>query len=269
MVAALRGRASSGESPVCDDPFALRLAGEDGPALADAYARTVPAIELWLGLRTARLDHVVVRLMSDDVRQIVILGAGLDTRAVRLARPGVRFFEVDQPGSQHDKRERVRGLEDYDLGAATYVSCDFEREDFFDRLLAEGFDADVPTLFVWEGVTYYLHEPAVRATLRTIATRTHPRSVVAFDFFGKRFVTGAVSDEAAKEARDGLSRMGEPVHFGTDDVLPLLFAEGFRKAHVESFDEIALDLIGTYARERQFRFQSIAYASRARSLAFP
>lgn len=269
MVAALRGRASVGDRAVCDDPHALALAGEDGLRLADAYQRAVPAIELWLGLRTWRLDLLVRRTTAEDVRQVVILGAGLDTRAARLARPGVRFFEVDQPASQADKRARLVGLAGYPVDAATYVACDFTHEDFHERLLAEGYDPGVPSLFVWEGVTYYLPEAAVRATLATIAGRSHPRSLVAFDLFGKRFVTGQVKDEAARSAREGLAGMGEPVLFGTDDVLPLLVATGFRKAHVESFDEIALDRLGDYVRERQFRFQSIAYASVARSLSYP
>lgn len=264
MVAALRGRASTGERPVCADPFALSLAGDDGPALADAYQEAVPHVQLWLGLRTARLDALVLR--ATDLTQVVILGAGLDTRAVRLARPGTRFFEVDQPASQADKLARVRALPGYEVDRATYVACDFESESFLEALVREGFAVDVPALFVWEGVTYYLHEPAVRATLRTIATRAHPRSMVAFDLFGKRFVRGEVKDKAAQSAREGLAEMGEPIYFGTDDVLPLLVEEGFRKVHVESFDEIALDLLGDYARERQFRFQSIAYASVARPL---
>jgi methyltransferase (TIGR00027 family) len=268
MVAALRGRASLGDDPICSDPFALALAGEDGARLADAYSKKVPAIELWLGLRTARFDALVREATGAGVPQVVLLGAGLDTRAVRLARPGVRFFEVDQPESQADKLRRVRAIAGYAVDAATYVACDFETQDFFDALVAHGFDTQAPTIFVWEGVTYYLPEAAVRATLRSIATRTHPHSVVAFDFFGKRFVTGEVRDDAAKAAREDLADMGEPVRFGTNDVLPVLYEAGFRKVHVESFDEVALDLRGDYARERQFRFQSIAYASRTRRLAF-
>ena len=164
MVAAYRGRSSEGAEAVCDDPWALALAGEDGLKTADAYERYFPHMQLWLGLRTRFLDDLVVRAIAAGCTQIVLLGAGLDTRAARFGRPGVVFYEVDLPASQSDKRARLAALSGYPIEAATYVACDFERDDFLERLEAEGFRSDVQAVFVWEGVTYYLNEPAVRAT---------------------------------------------------------------------------------------------------------
>ncbi len=266
MVAAFRGRATARLEPVCNDPYAAALAGADGQNYADAYARSVPAIELWVALRTARIDATVHRAIASGIEQVVILGAGLDTRAARLASPGVRFFEVDVPSSQREKRARLATLGGYPIEAATYVECDFERDDFLDRLVSAGFDATRPALFVWEGVTYYLTEEAVRATLARLASGTHPASVVVFDFFGKRFVTGEVRDSMDRAARERVAEMGEPLRSGFSDLVPVLYECGFRKVHVESFDAIALNLLGDYVRERKFRFQSMAWTSRARDL---
>lgn len=261
MVAALRGRATARGEGACNDPWAAALAGADGLAYAADYDRAFPHVELWIAARTAILDAEVRTRIAEGFDQIVVLGAGLDTRAARLATPGVRFFEVDQPASQADKRERVAQLVGYPFDAATYVSCDFEREDFLERLSVSGFDASRPALFVWEGVTYYLPEEAVAATLARVARGCDARSVLAFDLVRKRFASGEIDDAADIAARDRVAQMGEPLRFGTNDVVPLVYEAGFRKVSVQSFDAIVLNLTGTYARERKFRFQSLVRAS--------
>ena len=261
MVAALRGRATARAEPICNDPWAAALAGTDGLDYAAEYDRAFPDVELWIAARTAMLDTEVRTRIGDGFTQVVLLGAGLDTRAARLAANGVRFFEVDQPASQSDKRARVARLADYPRDAATYVSCDFEREDFLDRLVASGFDVGKPAVFVWEGVTYYLPEEAVAATLSRVAQGCEGRSVISFDIVRKRFATGTIDDTADVAARDRVAEMGEPLRFGTNDVVPLVYAAGFRQVSVQSFDEITLNLTGTYGRERKFRFQSLVRAS--------
>lgn len=264
MVAAFRARATNKPSPVCNDPYAAILAGADGQAHATEYEKAVPAIELWVALRTARLDDSTREAIASGIGQIVILGAGLDTRAARLASSGVRFFEVDTPQTQREKLARLAKLDGYPIAAATYVECDFETDDFLDRLVASGFDAAAPAFFIWEGVTYYLPEEAVRATLVRLASGTHPESVVAFDFFGNRFVKSELRDEMDRAARNRVAEMGEPLRSGFTDLVPVLYECGFRKVHVEPFDEIALNYLGDYERARKFRFQSIAWTSRAR-----
>lgn len=261
MVAAYRGRASARERPLCDDPWAAALAGDQGLQFAARYDEAFPHAETWLALRTRVLDGQVRARIADGVRQIVLLGAGLDTRAVRLSHEGVRFFEVDRPASQADKLARLARLAGYDRSAATYVPCDFEHDDFVDRLVAHRFDASAPALFVWEGVTYYLSEAAVLETLHRIASATAPASVVAFDYVRKRFAHGELRDEGDSAARARVAEMGEPIRYGTDDVLPLLHDAGLRRVRLASFDELCLNITGTYDRARKFRFQQLGLAS--------
>lgn len=263
LVAAYRARASARDEPLVSDPWAAALAGDEGEALATKVDGFLRERELWVAVRTAFIDEEVDRWTArDTATQVVILGAGLDTRAARFAKKGVRFFEVDQPASQRDKLGRIERLDGYPRDAATYVACDFEKDDFLDRLVAAGFASDAPALVVWEGVTPYLHERAIRATLRRIALGCHPESRLVFDHFAKAFALRQSKNEADAKTHELVDALGERFLFGTNDALPMLHEEGFRHVRSASFDEITLSFTGTYDRDRAFRFQRIVLASR-------
>lgn len=262
MVCAYRARASRWAQPLFVDPWAEQLAGPGGHALAEDLDRRFPPMEIWLALRVAYLDRLVgIAVDRLSARQIVILGAGYDTRAARLPRAGVRFFEVDHPATQAAKRERLAGLDGYPIDAATYVTCNFEIDDPIERLVAGGFDVHQPALVIWEGVVSYLTEGAVRATATRLATGLDPRSLLAFEFVGKNYGAGVKMRPADLEARALVGDLGEPIRYGTDDILPLLYDCGFRWVRVLDFNELALELLGDYQRERQFRFQRLALAA--------
>ncbi len=262
LVAAYRARASEAAAPICSDPYARTLAGEEGFAFAREMDAVAPNMELWVAVRTAYLD-AVVRAATQDVSQVVILGAGFDTRAKRLAHEGVRFFEVDAPASLAERKRRLALLPDY-RSDAVEVSCDFETEDFVDRLAAVGFDRGVPALVLWEGVSYYLSEAAVRATLGRVAEALHPRSTLVFDHVGRRFVAGQGTSPEDQGTRERLGSVGEPMIWGVDHALPLLFELGFRSVRADDFDEACLTHTGTYDRARKFRFQHLVHARVAR-----
>ncbi|HJN72902.1 MAG TPA: class I SAM-dependent methyltransferase [Myxococcota bacterium] len=260
LVAAYRGRASA-RGQVCSDPWAADLAGEAGLEYARMHDAVFPHGELWIAVRTATLDGYVRSLVRSGMQQVVILGAGLDTRAQRLASPGVRFFEVDHPETQALKLRRLGEL-DYPLEVATYVGCDFEQDDFVERLADEGLDLHAPAAIVWEGVVPYLTRAAVEATLSRVAEGLHPESVLHFDLVNQRLVQGDVQ-EGLSDLVEGL---GEPFRFGCSDPVPMVHAAGFRHIRTISFDEACLSLTGTYDRARTFRFQLIAVVSRERCL---
>lgn len=271
MVCAYRARASKWPTPLFVDPWAEAIAGAEGEAIAARLDARFPPMETWLALRVAYLDRLV-GLAADrlNVRQVVILGAGYDTRAARLPRAGVRFFEVDHPATQAAKRERLGTLRGYPAGAAIYVTCNFEREDPIDRLVASGFAPTEPALVIWEGVVPYLSEAAVRATASRLAAGLHPRSLVAFDFVGKKLASGDGLTAQDRDTRAYVGELGEPIRYGSDDILPLLAACGFRWVRSLDFNELALELLGDYQRERMFRFQHIALAAvRAPDIGWP
>lgn len=104
-------------------------------------------------------DQALQRHLA-DIDQLVILGAGLDTRAYRLP-PGtrVRSFEVDTPWTQPFKREMLRKAGVNTIGV-TYVSADFLHQDWLEKLLQAGFEPSRPSFFLWESVTMYLDRAA-------------------------------------------------------------------------------------------------------------
>ena len=152
------------------------------------------------------------------IAQLVILGAGFDTRAFRLPKTSpVRSFEIDTPKTQTVKRETLERA-GIDSSGVTFVAADFEKEDWLALLVDAGFDTGKPAFFLWEGVVPYLDRDAVEATLRKIGS-TAKGSVVAFD----TFTTEPLESQALywRYARAGTRAAGEPLKFGIDSTPPL------------------------------------------------
>jgi methyltransferase (TIGR00027 family) len=118
----------------------------------------------YLAARTAFFDRIVTGALDGGMRQVVIGGAGYDGRALRYARTGVRWFEVDHPATQADKRERLDRL-GLDAAHVRFVAADFAADPVADLLLAAGLDANAPSLFLLEGVAVYLELAVVDAIL--------------------------------------------------------------------------------------------------------
>ncbi len=143
-------------------PAAYGAPAADDALAADVAAELVaPANRMhdYLAARTSFFDRTVVSAIDRGVRQVVVGAAGYDGRALRYAKPGVRWFEVDHPATQRDKLERLERL-----GVAAphvrFVEADFTQDPVADRLRAAGLAVGVPSLFLLEGVAVYL-EPAV------------------------------------------------------------------------------------------------------------
>jgi methyltransferase (TIGR00027 family) len=147
--------------------------------------------------RTVYIDSIVTRALG-SVHQVVLMGAGYDTRAYgNLASAGREFFELDQQATQDLKKN---SLEEAGVSAerVTFVSVDFREDDVFEKLRSNGYDGSKPTLFLWEGVTLYLPEVAVRQTLRDIKAHSAPGSVVVADLYGERLVRWGKKGAAKK-----------------------------------------------------------------------
>lgn len=221
IAAACRAKASARVDPICNDPWAKHLVGEEGNDILAPGLEIAPEMEEGMAVRTAWLDALVG---ADAAPQVVLLGAGLDTRPARLARADRRFFEVDHPKTQAHKRQRLDAIPTYPQEATTFVSCDFERDDFAAALLAAGFRRDVASAFVWEGVIAYLTEAAVRTTFRSVASLG--AHAIFFDYIGPPIGVDRVGEFADER--------GEPFIFTPDDVRPLLHEAGFPDVNVVS-----------------------------------
>jgi methyltransferase (TIGR00027 family) len=163
--------------------------------------------------RTRFIDDAVTERAS-VVDQLVLLGAGFDTRAHRL--PAVRAlttFEVDHPATQTRKVAIVAG-EGIDARGVVYVPVDFERDRLDTELLAAGFDPGRPAIFVWEGVTNYLTAGAVDATLAVIRELAAPGSLLVFTYVHAGVIDGSARFPEADRWVRNVQRAGEPWTFG-------------------------------------------------------
>jgi methyltransferase (TIGR00027 family) len=202
-------------SPTGDPAAERRLAdslaeGIDIEALRrrrdSAETRGDDAFLRFLVLRTRFFDEAVVRALDNDVRQAVILGAGYDARALRFRTPGVRFFEVDHPATQADKRARLERI-GASLEGITFVAADFTEPGLGDALTAAGHVASQPTQFLCEGVLRYLPEHWFRELLHVPAQLATSGSELAVSISTRDGDPPARDDER----RRALAEQGEPV----------------------------------------------------------
>jgi methyltransferase (TIGR00027 family) len=162
-------------------------------------------------VRTRLIDAEIERFVAAGGRQLVILGAGFDARAMRLKPSllGTRVFEVDHPATQREKRSR------FGDGTATYLAWNFESDAVGGlpaALAAAGHDATQPTLTIWEGVTLYLSETAIAATAAAVAAWSAPGSRLAFTYVDRDEL--AHPSLAMRYVMWAVARRGEPFTFG-------------------------------------------------------
>jgi methyltransferase (TIGR00027 family) len=175
-------RALLADMGVVPDPYARQMLSPSTAAIFE-FVRRWPA-----GLRTRSVtmaglagrilwfDGQMNAALDAGVTQVAVVGAGYDSRAWRMQRDGVRYFELDHPATQQDKLRRAPGP------GPMYVAVDLTSESAADALLASGFDNSQPALFVVEGLTMYLREEVVRRQLREIATTTASGSRLTVNF---------------------------------------------------------------------------------------
>lgn len=198
LVAAARANHyAHGQRPlVLEDPFAFHLAGPRWQRILTSrllrwlvtkvVLRRVMPTTTFVLIRGRFTDDRVAAAARRGVRQLVILGAGFDTVALRFPDLPIRVFEVDLAASQAIKQERMAAAAIARPERLHLVSADFEREDFGERLIAAGFDPTRPAFFTWMGVTFYLTRGAIGATLARIGELAVPGSELVFDYLTVR-----------------------------------------------------------------------------------
>jgi methyltransferase (TIGR00027 family) len=165
------------------DPFATRILGKDlDSALADASDPSRRRLRLFIALRGRIAEDAARRAIGGGVRQIVVLGAGLDTFGYRVApAERLRVFEVDHPATQAEKHRRLTEAEISVPPHLVFAPCDFETRSLGQALDDAGFDARAAAFFIWLGVTPYLTSEAVENTLGYVADSPGGAEIV-FDY---------------------------------------------------------------------------------------
>lgn len=169
---------------IFSDPLALRILGADAEeALAEAEREPRRrGLRLFIAVRTRFAEDALAAALARGVTQIVVLGAGLDTYAYRnRLADSLRIFEVDHPATQAWKRQRLADAAIAIPDSLTFAPVDFERESLAQGLAAAGFDSAQRSFFTWLGVTPYLTEQAIFATLGFVGALPGGAEIV-FDY---------------------------------------------------------------------------------------
>ncbi|MFI1911641.1 class I SAM-dependent methyltransferase [Nocardia sp. NPDC020380] len=227
------------------DPLAVAVAepgsGHAGfaPGHVDQDAAVAARMRMFIVSRSRFAEDALADAYRAGVRQVVFLGAGLDTFAYRNPHPELRVFEVDHPDTQAWKQQRLAEAQIPIPESVTYVGVDFERQRLEDVLPATGFDPAAPAFFIWLGVTVYLTRPAIATTLRTIAGFA-PGTGLVFDY-GLPWTPGTPEERARAEARmRRLAAIGEEwVSFFTPEDI----AAELREAGLELVEDLAPDVV--------------------------
>jgi methyltransferase (TIGR00027 family) len=172
--------------------------------VADSQEPASDRMREYLRARTGFFDRVVVGAIDRGVRQIVIGAAGYDGRAYRYAKPGVRWFEVDHPATQRDKRERLARL-GLDTSQVRFVEADFTRDPIAARLTAAGLNPRQPSLFLLEGIAVYLEPAVLDRVLTEFRKVARPGSRLAISVS----VSGARTETRIR-FQNSVASLGEP-----------------------------------------------------------
>ncbi len=182
----------------------------------DNWEKTVPGVCGSIIARTRFIDDCLAKAIQNRIEQLVILGAGFDTRALRFAalKQKVNVFEVDHLCTQQHKLERLKCCWP-DLGHyVTYIPINFEKNNFGEALLAHGYDRAMRTFYIWEGVSYYLSAKVVDDTLAFVAQNSSLGSEIVFDYFPTSVMQGTCRLPEARPLTHILKQFGEGIHFG-------------------------------------------------------
>jgi methyltransferase (TIGR00027 family) len=235
---------------ILDDPYAGRILGEQQDKLLQALKdRPLGSIgRLFTAARSRIAEDALAKAVERGVRQVVILGAGLDTFALRNPHAArISIFEVDHPATQAWKRQRLMRAELAPPPWLTFVPVDFEHDDLPQKLSSAGFQRTSAAFFTWLGVVPYLTRHAIDDTLGYIASI--PNSEVVFDYVEppETFTEDLKAHAAARMAQ--LEKINElwVSSFQPAGVAALLRSHGF-----DDIDDIGFEqVVSRFGRDVQ------------------
>ncbi|HEY2545327.1 MAG TPA: SAM-dependent methyltransferase [Candidatus Acidoferrum sp.] len=228
---------------ILDDPFAMKILREDEKGVPP-FANEHPLASIGRLLTAARsriAEDALARAVERGIRQIVILGAGLDTFALRNPHGArqIRIYEVDHPATQAWKSQRLAEARIALPPCLILVPVDFERDDVGELLAAAGLQQNSAAFFTWLGVVPYLTQDALGRTLDYMSSVQN--SEVVFDYMEPPEAFSEELRQIEKERAERLEKMGERTEsrFDPAGIAAILRAHGFSAIEDINYQEIA------------------------------
>jgi methyltransferase (TIGR00027 family) len=224
--AAQRARESERPDRLFCDPLAAPLAGEEGLAALELSKKYNPRHEdtaNYISIRIRFFDDIAQEGAARGIRQIVLPAAGMDARAYRLSWPeGTTILELDHPELLAIKEKILQGQTLAPKCRRITIGTDL-KEDWSRRVVDSGFAYDRPSVWLIEGLFYYLEEPAVHHVLREVSGLAAPGSVLVTDLVSQSLLTSPWMQPALK----AMEERGMGWRFGTDDPAALFAGHGW------------------------------------------
>jgi methyltransferase (TIGR00027 family) len=215
IVAEYRAQENAEQTPLYCDPIVPLFLSEQTRRAADRIFGGFPPSGLGVRLRTRYFDDRLDEQLGSGCRQVVILGAGLDTRGVRKQAAGVTYFEIDDANILNFKQERLlgAGIE----AEIVYIPGNYVTDGLLRLLTANGFNVDLPSYVIWEGNTMYLNSSAVLEVLTGLRSSV-AEFAISFDYLTEAVINNSTGDEQISAFVQRFADMGAPWTFGIDDL---------------------------------------------------
>lgn len=235
VVAEFRNDENREALPMYRDPYVHLFLDEETQKAADRISASFPPVRNNVRLRTRYFDDQLSTALEQGCKQIVILGAGLDTRAQRKAFPGVAYFEIDDANTLSFKKAKLEE-NGVDPGAA-FIFGDYIRDGLINLLMRHEFHFELPTHFIWEGNTMYLRSDAIARVLTEIARHAAYCSV-SFDYLAEEVVEKRTGDRMVTAIAERFADMGAAWIGGICDLRSLASTCGFKVADNKKFTDL-------------------------------
>ena len=233
VVAEFRAEENLESTPLYRDPIVELFLNDETRQAARRVASTFPEVKEMVKVRTKYFDDTLQIQLDSHFKQVVILGAGLDTRAVRKRRSTVTYFEIDDEATLKLKEGcyRQQGL----AVNVKFIPGNYVTDGMIGMLALNGFDFDLPTYFIWEGNTMYLTPGSTQQILTAI--RRHMKCFrLSCDYMAEAVIAGTTGDPGIVTVVDTFAKMGAPWISGFGEMrevaqdVGLTLIENFRTA---------------------------------------
>jgi methyltransferase (TIGR00027 family) len=218
VVAEYRAEENSEVTPLYQDPVVGLFLSHASRQAAERIASRFPTVKDMVKTRTRYFDDMLEAQIAAGIGQVVILGSGLDTRAVRKRSAGVRYFEIDDPETMELKR---RCYADACIDASvTLIPGNYVTDGVIDLLRSHGFDFEVPTYLIWEGNVMYMPLANDKHTMLELKQHLN-RFWLSFDYLSESVVTKTTGDTSLTILVESFEAIGAPWLSGIDDIYSL------------------------------------------------